>query len=266
MVEGRPGTGIPTCCEQPPSGRLRAAGVTQVLDMTAGIGLDALAFAAAGMRVDAVEADPATAALAAANAEHLGQGRMRVFIGDCRNPEAPRSPAADAWFIDPARRTAVRGVQVSIGGSTTGVLVAAVVVGARAGGPGGVGSRSANADGQGRPGLPHEAIIEVPGTAVDAEWVSVSGQLLETCVTWRRCPDADASAPRRAAVVIDGSGDDAGLLDRVRAGPRRAPTPTSTGRRPPEPAPTRASICTTRTRPLCGRISSRNSQSQRVLN
>lgn len=196
------------------AGRLRAAGVTRVLDMTAGIGLDALAFAAAGMRVDAVEADPATAALAAANAEHLGQGRMRVFIGDCRNPEAlSELPAADAWFIDPARRTAVRGAHgehrrlddpESWSPPWSWVLAQAARVGS------GRGPRMLMV--KAAPGLPHEAIIEVPGTAVDAEWVSVSGQLLETCVTWRRCPDADASAPRRAAVVIDGSGDDAGLL------------------------------------------------------
>ena len=47
--------------------RFVAAGVREVVDLGCGLGADALAFATAGLKVIAVEADPATAVLAAAN-------------------------------------------------------------------------------------------------------------------------------------------------------------------------------------------------------
>ncbi len=53
--------------------RLRDAGATQVVDLGCGIGADALAFAAAGLDVVAVEFDPATAVLAAANLGDAGR-------------------------------------------------------------------------------------------------------------------------------------------------------------------------------------------------
>ena len=58
--------------------RFAAAGLASVLDLCCGIGSDALAFARAGLRVEAVERDPDTAAIAAANTA----GRaVRVSIG-----------------------------------------------------------------------------------------------------------------------------------------------------------------------------------------
>lgn len=82
--------------------RFAASGVRSVLDLGCGIGADARAFLAAGMEVTAVEIDPATAALAAANLPGA-----EVLVGDIVEL-APRLVAAAgpdaAIFIDPARR------------------------------------------------------------------------------------------------------------------------------------------------------------------
>ncbi|PKQ31551.1 MAG: class I SAM-dependent methyltransferase [Actinobacteria bacterium HGW-Actinobacteria-2] len=79
--------------------RYRAAAVADVVDLGCGLGADALAFAAAGLNVRAVEADPATAVLASAN---LGQ---EVICGDAVELAAPLLASGAAVFADPARRT-----------------------------------------------------------------------------------------------------------------------------------------------------------------
>ena len=56
------------------AGRLARAGATAVADLGCGIGADSRAFAQAGLRVLAVEADPETAAVARANLRGLGAG------------------------------------------------------------------------------------------------------------------------------------------------------------------------------------------------
>jgi len=78
--------------------RFAAAGVRTVLDLGCGIGADALAFAAAGLEVIAVESDEATAVLASAN---LGR---EVLVGDAVTMLDDLDPDA-AVFCDPARRT-----------------------------------------------------------------------------------------------------------------------------------------------------------------
>ena len=82
--------------------RLRNAGATQVVDLGCGIGADALAFAAAGLDVVAVEFDPATAVLAAANLGNAG----RVVCGDAVEVAGDLLADGAAVFADPARRTA----------------------------------------------------------------------------------------------------------------------------------------------------------------
>ena len=62
--------------------RFREAGVGDVVDVGCGIGSDARAFAAAGMGVTGVEADPVTAVFAEANVRGLGLGPgARVVVG-----------------------------------------------------------------------------------------------------------------------------------------------------------------------------------------
>jgi len=82
--------------------RMRTAGIARVADLGCGIGGDALAFAAAGLRVDAVDADEVTAAIAAYNLAVFGD---TVTV---RQGQAEASPLSDvdALWLDPARRTA----------------------------------------------------------------------------------------------------------------------------------------------------------------
>ena len=83
--------------------RLAAAGVRRIADLGCGLGADTIAFARAGMRVFAVEADPATAALARANLVALGLAdRAKVVGGDATAVDLSE---VDAVFCDPARRT-----------------------------------------------------------------------------------------------------------------------------------------------------------------
>ena len=82
--------------------RFVAAGVSKVVDLGCGLGADALAFAAAGLKVIAVEADPATAVLAAANLDGMGE----VICGDAVALAPGLLADGAAVFIDPARRTA----------------------------------------------------------------------------------------------------------------------------------------------------------------
>lgn len=85
------------------AGVLAAAGVDTVVDLGCGLGTDAMAFSAAGMRVVAVERDPVTAVLARAN---LGT-RAEVVEGDAEDYVAGLTPHdAQVVFCDPARRSA----------------------------------------------------------------------------------------------------------------------------------------------------------------
>ncbi|MDG4763747.1 class I SAM-dependent methyltransferase [Solwaraspora sp. WMMD406] len=84
--------------------RLRAAGVRTLADLGCGLGADTLAAARAGIRVYAVDADPGTAALAAANARAAGVAdRVTVVCADATTVDVA---GHDAVFCDPARRSA----------------------------------------------------------------------------------------------------------------------------------------------------------------
>ena len=71
-----------------------------VVDLTAGLGGDALALARAGAQLTAVEADPARAVLLAHNLEVSGV-RARVVVGDALEVRVPPDGSA---LADPARR------------------------------------------------------------------------------------------------------------------------------------------------------------------
>ncbi|WP_457637633.1 THUMP-like domain-containing protein [Oceanithermus sp.] len=77
----------------------------RVADLGAGLGGDALALAAAGKEVLAVERDPLRAALLERNAASLGlSGRLRVVRADWRTLDLE----VEAAFADPARRRSGR--------------------------------------------------------------------------------------------------------------------------------------------------------------
>ncbi len=74
----------------------------RVADLCCGIGADALALAAAGLTVDAVDSDPLRVAMAEANAAALGfADRVRCHVADAL---AVPLPDAKAAFADPDRR------------------------------------------------------------------------------------------------------------------------------------------------------------------
>ncbi|GAA3911050.1 class I SAM-dependent methyltransferase [Actinoplanes auranticolor] len=87
--------------------RLAAAGVRSLADLGCGLGSDALAAARRGIRVHAVDADPLTAALAAANAEAAGLAHLVTV--ECADATTVPVEQFDAVFADPARRRAGRG-------------------------------------------------------------------------------------------------------------------------------------------------------------
>lgn len=77
-----------------------------VADLCCSIGGDALAMAAVGLRVTAVDRDPLRLAMAAANAEALGLASKLTLLQ--RDLVAEPLPAADALFCDPGRRAGGR--------------------------------------------------------------------------------------------------------------------------------------------------------------
>jgi hypothetical protein len=81
------------------AGRLQGAGITSVADCGCGIGGDALAFAGIGLRVVAIESDPATAALASYNLASFDRARVEIADVTTRGFDD-----VDALWIDPARR------------------------------------------------------------------------------------------------------------------------------------------------------------------
>ncbi|CAL9479126.1 methyltransferase domain-containing protein [Streptomyces sp. NPDC090994] len=188
--------------------RFTELGVTSVADLCCGIGGDAIALARAGIRVLAVDRDPATAAAARANAEALGlDGLIEVREGDVAEVE---TGGYDAVFVDPARRGG-RGrifdpeaysppLSWAVRAARTASRAAALKV---------------------APGIPHEAVPD----GAEAEWISDGGDVKEA-VLWfgtepgavratllpgprtllsRRLPDPDVRTPGRYLYEPDGA-------------------------------------------------------------
>ncbi|GAB96444.1 hypothetical protein BJY21_002942 [Kineosphaera limosa] len=186
--------------------RFVAAGVPGVWDLGCGIGSDAAAFADAGLAVDAVEADAATALMAAHNLElPISQAAMdegvfrsadgRLTVRRARAEEVRLGDAADArgdfgvWF-DPARRLPGR---TDASGRTRRTFRLDQLapswdfVVASAGSGRAVGAKLS-------PGFPHAAVP--PGA--QAQWVSLEGEVLE-CALWF---GPLAGTPGRTALVL----------------------------------------------------------------
>jgi hypothetical protein len=155
--------------------RLSSAGAHTVADLGCGMGADSLAFARAGMRVRAVEADEQTALVARANLAGLP---ATVTVGDAAGFDLS---TVDAVFADPARRTAGgRRVFSTAGLSPPWDFVISLH------------ERVPRAVLKLAPGLDHGVIP--PG--FEAQWVSVGRDLVEACL-WA---PALAAVPRRATI------------------------------------------------------------------
>ncbi|MEW2440738.1 THUMP-like domain-containing protein [Micromonospora marina] len=184
--------------------RLRAAGVTTLADLGCGLGADALAAARAGIRVYAVEADPVTAEMAAANAEAAGlAGLVTVSCGDATAFDVT---GVDAVFCDPARRRAGTGRRVFDPNAYSPPWDFVT----------GLAARAPRTVVKVAPGLDHALI---PAGA-EAEWVSVDGDLVEAAL-W--CGDL-AAVPRRATLLREKEGP---LLNA--SGSKRVPSYHLTG-------------------------------------
>ncbi|WP_307792955.1 class I SAM-dependent methyltransferase [Glycomyces niveus] len=175
-----------------------AAHAREVTDLCCGLGTEALAFAAAGLRVAAVDMSEETAAFARANAEAMGLP-VEVAVGD-----ALQTPLAESAFADPARRSgAGRNFNPAEYSPPLDPLLehmasarfAALKLG---------------------PGIGHEWIPE----GAEAEWVSVDRDVVEACL-W--LGDA-AEVPRRASLCkagewheLTGSGEERAPVGEVAA-------------------------------------------------
>jgi SAM-dependent methyltransferase len=173
--------------------RLRAAGVRALADLGCGLGADALAAARAGITVYAVEADPLTAALAAANAEAAGlAGLVTVRCADATAVDLDQLGGADAVFCDPARRRAGTGRRVFDPASYSPPWDFVLSLAERV-------PRTVL---KVAPGIDHALL---PPDA-EAEWVSVGGDLVEATI-W--CGPL-AEVPRRATVLPAGPAEATG--------------------------------------------------------
>lgn len=195
------------------AGRMRRAGITRVADLGCGLGVDSLAFAAAGLGVLAVDADPVTAALAAWNLAVwpgvvVREGRAEdvdliAELGPAgladgaasAEPAATASsgaaaPRRGAVFLDPARRVHERGGTRRTWNPDefSPALDWAFDVADRW--PTGI---------KLGPGLPHELVP----AGLEAEWVSDRGAVVEVAL-WSG-PLAEALG-RRSALRHDETG------------------------------------------------------------
>lgn len=160
--------------------RFREAGLVTVWDLGCGLGGDAMALAEAGLAVEAVDADPATALLAAHNLRDVPGTRVRqARIEDLDlHQVAPHrlAPGRVGAWLDPARRLPGRTDSRGRPTRTTALdrlsptwdqvrEIAATL--------GHVGAKLA-------PAFPHEAVP--PGS--EAQWTGFGGEALECTVWW----------------------------------------------------------------------------------
>jgi hypothetical protein len=173
--------------------RLAAAGVRTLADLGCGIGADTIAAARAGIRVHAVEADPATAGIARANLAALGLGAMATV--ECGQAEDADLSGVDAAFCDPSRRTTGTGRRIFDPAQFSPPWDFLVALSHRV--PRTVLKLS--------PGLDHALI---PAGA-EAQWTSVAGALVEATLWTGPLAEVPrrATVLRPAAVELTGSGE-----------------------------------------------------------
>jgi SAM-dependent methyltransferase len=163
--------------------RLAAAGVKSMADLGCGLGSDAMAAARCGIVVYAVDSDPATASIAAANITALGLDHLIKV--DHADATTVRVEDFDAVFADPARRRAGRGrVFDPKSFSPSWDFVSELA------------TRVPRTVLKLAPGIDHALLP--PGA--EGEWVSVGGDLVEAAF-W--CGPL-AAAPRRATLLPGG--------------------------------------------------------------
>ena len=165
--------------------RYRDAGIRTVADLGCGIGGDAMALAALGLAVTAVDRDEVTAAIASYNLAPFPDAAVEQ--GDAESFDLAR---AEGLWLDPARRTA--------GHSDTRRLADSDDWSPSLDWAFGAGGRMPTGVKLG-PGFDRELI---PGSA-EAQWVSVGGQVVELALWFGALARPGV---RRAALVLDDGG------------------------------------------------------------
>jgi SAM-dependent methyltransferase len=149
-----------------------------VTDLCCGLGTEALAFAEAGLQVEAVDMSEETAAYAKANAEAVGLA-VGIEVGD-----ALQTPLLEAAFADPARRSgAGRNFNPAEYSPPLNDLLTHM-------------AKTRFAALKLGPGISHEWIPE----GAEAEWVSVDRDVVEACLWLGEA----AEVPRRASLCKAG--------------------------------------------------------------
>ncbi|MGZ5389184.1 MAG: THUMP-like domain-containing protein [Aeromicrobium sp.] len=155
--------------------RLVSAGETAVVDLGCGIGGDLIAFARAGMKVRGVELGPVRAAIARANLDALGLTGTVL----CADATAVSVASDEVAFVDPARRDGKGRIFDPTDCVPPWDFVTALLAG--------------RGLAKTMPGIDHRLVP----AGVEAEWVSVDGNLVEACL-WG---EPYASAHRRATLL-----------------------------------------------------------------
>lgn len=185
--------------------RFRTAGATHVADLGCGIGADSLALAGMGMRVLAVERDPATAMVASVNLRQLPEAR--VVTADAF---AVDLDGVDGVWADPARRT-TSGRRLHELADYSPAVDALLDLR----------SRIPRLGLKLGPGLAHR---DIPRDA-HAQWLSVAGDVVEADLWFG---DLAPEGAGRSALVVDaagngvtlaGAGDPSAPVEQADAGP-----------------------------------------------
>jgi len=166
--------------------RIASTGARSVLDLGCGVGGDLVTAAHAGLRVRGVERDEVTARIAHANIAALGL-TGEVVVG---NAEGHPRDGFDLVYADPSRRGAAGRIFDPDLYSPPWSFVDELLTGEAA-------IKLA-------PGIPHESVP----AGVEAEWVSLDGQLREA-VLW----SGRAAVRDRRASVLRSAGDPGELTD-----------------------------------------------------
>jgi hypothetical protein len=173
--------------------RYAAAGVHEVHDLGCGLGADAMAFAGLDLRVHAVDADDATARVAAVNLRHWPSARVTHGLAEDVRLPGEGGRRLGLW-LDPARR--VRGVADAQGRTKRVFSLDAISpswsqVRAFADAVPATGAKLS-------PAFPHGSVPR----GAEAQWTSWHGEVLECAVWWGPLV---ATAGRTAAVCTETS-------------------------------------------------------------
>jgi SAM-dependent methyltransferase len=180
--------------------RYAGGGARRVADLCCGIGGDTVALARAGLAVLAVDRDPLTCAVAAANADALGvAGQVEIR---CQDVTEASLAGCDAAFLDPARRTSWGRVFDPGAYSPPWSFVIELA------------DRIPRTGAKVAPGIPHELVPD----GAEAEWVSERGDVKEAALWFGDL----ATTGRRATLLPSGQ---------TLAGTGREPPPTAPARR-----------------------------------